>query len=110
MSLFFDADWFDARLHARGLDRSALAAAAGLERAGLHALYANERAASAAELSAFAALLGADILEVTLRSGIAAREAAPETDTSARIESIEARLDAIDTWLAEFEQQTRKRA
>jgi hypothetical protein len=103
MSLFFDADWFDARLSERGLNRSALAASAGLERSELHCLFVNERAPTPQELAAFAALLGADLVEVSLRSGIATRAhdaaAAPED----RIESIEARLDAIDTWLAEFE-------
>lgn len=110
MSLFFDADWFDAKLAERGLDRGALAEAAGIERADLHAIYVNARAASAAELDAFARVLGADIVEVTLRSGIATRNAEPREDTSSRIESIEARLDAIDNWLEEFERSTKKRA
>lgn len=109
MSLFFDAEWFDARLAARKLDRGDLASAAGLERSELHRLFTNERAATAAELDAFAALLGADIVEVTMRSGVAARPPETAEDPGARIESIEARLDAIDTWLAEFE-HARKRA
>lgn len=104
MSLFFDATWFDARLSERGLDRSALAAAAGLERAELHRIYANERAASPDELRAFAQVLSADLVEVSLRAGVS-NLAAPAPESSvARIESIEARLDAIDTWLEEFEQ------
>jgi hypothetical protein len=36
------------------------------------------------------------------------RESAPGADTGDRIESIEARLDAIDTWLAEFEASKKK--
>ena len=55
-------------------------------------------------------MLGADIVEVTLRSGIATRDAEAHEDTSARIESIEARLDAIDNWLEEFERSTKKSA
>ncbi len=109
MLLFFDADWFDARLAERGLDRAGMAGAARLERSELHRIFANERAATGEELTAFAALLGADVVEVTLRAGVAARGAASNVDSSARIESIEARLDAIDTWLSEFE-QTKKRA
>ena len=103
MSLFFDVDWFDARLAERGHDRSALAAAAGLGRAELHRLFTNERAPTSAELSAFADLLDADLIEINLRSGIAARPPAPADDPGARIASIEARLDAIDIWLEEFE-------
>ncbi|MBL8537803.1 MAG: hypothetical protein JNM59_10415 [Hyphomonadaceae bacterium] len=109
MSLFFDADWFDARLAARGLDRGALAAAAGLQRGELHRVFVNERAATPEELGAFATVLGADIVEVTLRSGIAARADGGAEDSAARIESIEARLDAIDSWIEEFE-RARKRA
>jgi transcriptional regulator with XRE-family HTH domain len=110
MSLFFDAAWFDARLAERGLDRGALAASAGLDRGELHQLFTNERSPTARELDAFAALLGADIVETTLRAGVAAR--APYDDTaapSARIEDIEARLNAIDDWIEAFE-RARKRA
>lgn len=109
MSLFFDADWFDARLAERGLDRAALAVAAGLERTDLHLLFTNERMPTAEELSAFATVLGADLVEVTLRSGVATREAEPGAEAGDRIESIEARLDAIDNWLKEFEAATKKK-
>jgi transcriptional regulator with XRE-family HTH domain len=102
MALFFDADWFDARLGEKGLDRTALAVAAGIERADLHRIFTNERAPTAEELDTFATVLGADLLEVTLRSGVANRGASPEAGAEDRIESIEARLDAIDNWLKEF--------
>ena len=61
-------------------------------------------------LEAFARLLGAELVEVTLRAGVAER-AASQADASAstRIEDIEARLDAVDAWLEEFE-ASRKRA
>jgi hypothetical protein len=109
MSLFFDADWFDAKLGERGLDRAALAIAAGLERADLHGVFTNERVATTEELTAFATCLGADLVEVTLRSGIAERPRA-EAGASDRIESIEARLNEIDDWLAEFERAQKKSA
>lgn len=109
MSLFFDADWFDARLAARKLDRGDLASAAGLERSELHLVFTNARTPTLAELEAFAKLLEADLAEVTLRSGLAAAPSSEAEDPGARIESIEARLDAIDSWLAEFE-QSRKSA
>lgn len=110
MSLFFDAEWFDAKLATRRLDRTALAIAAGLEPAELHRIFINERAPSAEELGIFANVLEADLVEVTLRSGVASRAEAPVSDDSNdRIASIEARLDAIDTWLSEFE-ANKKRA
>lgn len=103
MALFFDADWFDAKLGEKGLDRTALAVAAGVERADLHAIFVNERAPTAEELNTFATVLGVSLVEVTLRSGVATRDSNPEAGAEDRIESIEARLDAIDTWLKEFE-------
>jgi transcriptional regulator with XRE-family HTH domain len=103
MSLFFDADWFDAKLGERGLDRAALAVALGIERTELHRIFTNERSPTAEELSTFATVLGADLVEVNLRSGVATRTADPAAATAVRIEDIEARLDAIDTWLNEFE-------
>jgi len=104
MSLFFDADWFDAKLAERGLDRTALAVAAGMERAELHCVFTNERAPTAEELNVFATVLSADLVMVTLKSGVASREPPPATgDSGDRLSDIEARLDAIDTWLAEFE-------
>jgi len=110
MSLFFDADWFDARLAERELDRGTLAASAGIDRSELHRIFTNERTARPEELRAFSSCLGADLVEVTLRSGVAVRDVVPSDDPVSRIESIEARLDAIDTWLDEFERATRKRA
>lgn len=110
MSLFFDAAWFDARLQERGLSRADLARSAELAPLILDAIYANQRAPSAFELSCFAGLLGADLVQVTLRAGVATRAPARDGDASARIESIEARLDAMDAWLDEFERQSQKRA
>lgn len=103
MALFFDADWFDAQLGARSLDRAALAVALGLERSELHRIFTNERAPTAEELNVMADVLGAALVEITLRSGVSVREPAPDAGAEDRIESIEARLDAIDTWLSEFE-------
>jgi hypothetical protein len=102
MSLFFDADWFDVKLAERGLDRAALAIAVGVERTELHRIFTNERAPTIEEMDGFARVLQSDLLEITLRCGVAER-ADPSADTNDRIENIEARLKAIDDWLAEFE-------
>jgi len=105
MSLFFDAGWFDTKLAERGLDRTSLAVAGGIDRVELHRIFTDERAATAEELRTFATCLGVDLLEITLRAGVAPREAPPNADTADRIESIEERLNAIDAWLAEFEKK-----
>ncbi len=108
MSLFFDAAWFDARLAAKGLSRASLAVAAGISLPEMGALFSNERAPNGAELAAFSQSLDADLVEVTLRGGVSSRESSGEA--CARIESIEARLDAMDAWLDAFEREARKRA
>ncbi len=110
MSLFFDVAWFAGRLASLAMDRAALAAASAIDPNDLERLFSNEVAPSAAELAALAEALRADLIEVTLRSGVAERGASTDGDASARIESIEARLDAMDAWLAEFERTALKRA
>lgn len=110
MSLFFDADWFDAKLAERGLDRGALASACGLNRDELHGLFTNQRRPTQLELSAFTQVLGIDLIEATLRCGVATCTADHDGDPTARIESIEARLDAIDHWIEEFERTTRRKS
>ena len=104
MALFFDADWFDARL----LSAASIAArwrnARGSNVANCIGLFTNERSATAEELSAFASVLGADLVEVTLRSGVSARaaEATPRRGSKAEArlrdrEGIEARLERLST-------------
>jgi hypothetical protein len=109
MALFFDAAWFDARLGELKLDRGALAEAAGLSREDLALVFTNEREASGAEIRAFTSLLGADLIEVSIRCGVAARNTVPaDADAGARLDHLSARLDAIDSWIDEFERETRK--
>jgi hypothetical protein len=110
MSLFFDVAWFEGRLAALRLDRAALASKSGIDLQELQHLFANLRTPDAAELAALAEALETNLIEVTLRSGVAERGGQSSGDSSARIESIEARLDAMDAWLEEFERAARKRA
>lgn len=108
MSLFFDAAWFDARLAARGLSRDDLNTRLG--DAAVEALYANRRHADPHELATLAEIVNSGLVEVSLRAGVAPRSEASRDDASARIERIEARLDAIDQWIEDFERQHCKSA
>jgi transcriptional regulator with XRE-family HTH domain len=110
LSLFFDAAWFDARLAARGLTRDVLGERLGVDAVSVETLFSNRRQAAPDELAALAALLNADLVEVTLRAGVSGRPVAADDCASARIERIEARLDAIDQWIEDFERQHRKSA
>ncbi len=101
MALFFDAAWFDTRLRARGLDRAALAACAGLSVDDLKLAFKDQRVVSPQEVRAFAALLDADLAETARRCGVTAWIEDGPVD---RISAFEARLDAVERWIAEFEQ------
>lgn len=99
MALFFDVAWFEARLAERGLGRGALAAGAGLDDAAIALVFKDQRELSAAEVVAFAELLGVAPAEVADHAGVST----PVPDAGgveARLERIEARLAAIEAALA----------
>lgn len=97
MALFFDADWFDARLSERGLDRAVLAAVAGISPADLILAFKDQRALSAAEVAAFAEILGVPATEVAGRAGISTP--VPGSDPLSRIAALERRVEALEAAL-----------
>jgi len=98
MALFFDQDWFDARLAARGLSRAVLAAVAGMSEAELALVWKDQRELSAREVAALAELLGEAGAEVALRAGISTP--VPGGDPLARIGDLERRVAALEAELA----------
>ena len=68
MALFFDAEWFDARLAERGLSREAMAAAAGSSAADLALVFKDQREISAGEVAIFAELLGVTLARTGRRA------------------------------------------
>src|SRR5258708_10397629 len=70
MALFFDAEWFDARLGERGLSRGVLAAAAGMSGADLALAFKDQRELSAGEVAAFSEVLGVPDPELAGRGGV----------------------------------------
>jgi transcriptional regulator with XRE-family HTH domain len=99
MALFFDAAWFGARLAERGLPRAALAAGAGMSEADLALAFKDQRELSAAEVTAFAELLGATPAEIAEHAGVSTP--VPGADAAeARLARIESRLAAVEAALA----------
>ena len=99
MALFFDVAWFDAQLGERGLSRAALAAGTGMAEAELALVFKDQRELSAAEVTAFAELLGATPAEIAEHAGVSTpvpRAEAPDD----RLARIEARLAAVEAALA----------
>ena len=98
MALFFDADWFDARLGERGLSRAVMAAAAGLSAAELALVFKDQREVSAAEVAAFAELLGVAAAEVASRAGVSTP--VPGEDAAPRLADLERRVAALEAAIA----------
>lgn len=98
MALFFDPAWFDAKLAERGLSRAVLAAVGAMSEADLALVYKDQRELSAAEVAAFAELLGVTPAEVALKAGVSTP--VPRQDPQARIEALEARVAALEAELA----------
>jgi hypothetical protein len=94
MALFFDADWYDARLAERGLGRAVLAAVSGISEADLALVFKDQRELSAAEVAAFAEILGVTPPEAALRAGVSTP--VPGTDPLARIAELERRVAALE--------------
>jgi len=99
MALFFDHQWYDARLGERGLDRLALAAAAGLSAADLDLVFKDQREIGAAELAVFAEMLGVSREEAAQRAGVGAH-AAPVDPGARRMAQLEARVAALEAQVA----------
>jgi uncharacterized protein YceH (UPF0502 family) len=98
MALFFDAEWFDARLAQRGLSREVLAAGAGLSDAELALAYKDQREISTREVALFAELLGVEAGEVARRAGVSTP--APGQADEARIAVLERRVAALEAEVA----------
>lgn len=95
MALFFDAEWFDARLAERGISRVVLAAAAGMADTDLALAFKDQRELSAAEVQAFADVLGVPAAEVADRAGVSTP--VPGAD---RISELERRVTALEAEVA----------
>ncbi len=100
MALFFDAQWFDARLVAAGLSRATLAAALGLNDAQIAEIWKDQRELSAREVALLAALLGVSPEDVANHGGISTPVPKAAADTS--LTQIGERLARIERELAEL--------
>ncbi|MDB5470230.1 MAG: DNA-binding protein [Caulobacter sp.] len=97
MALFFDGEWYEARLAERGLPRAVLAAVSGMSEAELALVFKDQRELSAAEVAAFAELLGVSAAEAAAGAGVSTP--VPGTDPLARIAELERRVAALEAKL-----------
>jgi helix-turn-helix protein len=95
MALFFDSDWFHAKLAERGIAPAVLAAGVGMGVAELALVFKDQRELSAGEVGALAELLGVSPREIAEHAGISTP--VPDADVlDDRLARIEARLSAIE--------------
>jgi hypothetical protein len=99
MALFFDREWFDARLGALGLSRNDVATALGLSPREIEDMWKDQRELKANDVRVLAALIGAEAAEVAARAGIS-------TPTPRNIVAdpadVEGRLERLETLLLEI--------
>ncbi len=101
MALFFDTDWFDARLAELNLRHADVSAALGLTSDQLREMWKDQRELSGADVRTLAKLLRISAAEVATHAGVS-------TPVPAREESDEAlarmneRLDRLERTLAEI--------
>ena len=99
MALFFDQEWFDAKLNERGLNRLALAAILGIGAAELDAMWKDQREISPREVTLLAEMLGVTTKEIAARGGAST----PIPKTEGDMDAVLARLDALDARMQKLE-------
>jgi transcriptional regulator with XRE-family HTH domain len=100
MALFFDSEWFDARLASAGLTRDAVAAALGLSALQIAELWKDQRELSANDVRILSMLLAATPAEIANRAGISTP--IPKPAPSDAMADVTARLTRIESELAEI--------
>lgn len=100
MALFFDMDWFDARLREFGLKQADISAALGLTPEQVHDLWKDQRELRVADVRALAKLLHVSTAEIATRAGVSTPVPALESDEA--LASLSERLDRLERALAEI--------
>lgn len=99
MALFFDADWFDARLKALGLSQGDVATTLGLTTEQIRDLWKDQRELHAQDVRLLAALLGVTPAEVAERAGVSTPVPPEQTGDLA---ALAARMERIEKLLLEI--------
>jgi len=101
MALFFDSEWFDARLAGAGLARGDVAMALGLSAEQIAEVWKDQRELSANDVRVLSALLSVPAAEIASRAGVSTpvpKEAPPSHELAA----ISERLARVERALAEL--------
>ena len=100
MALFFDSEWFDARLKSAGLQRADVAAALGLSAEQIAELWKDQRELSVGDVRVLSALLSATPAEIASRAGISTPVPRPPAPDA--LAEFGERLTRVERTLAEI--------
>jgi plasmid maintenance system antidote protein VapI len=102
MALFFDADWFDAKLATAGLDRAHVAQALGLDAQDLALIWKDQRELSDRDVSILAALLGTTPADIAEHAGVSTPVPKPIINGADLIAEMNTRLSRLERELADI--------
>jgi len=108
MALFFDTQWFDARLASAHLTRSDAARALGLSDGEIAEVWKDQRELSARDVATLAALLAATPHEIAQHAGISTP--VPKSQSAASLAELSARLERVETELAQVKALLERRS
>src|SRR5258708_7917970 len=100
MALFFDSEWFDARLKSAGIARADVAVALGLNAEQIAELWKDQRELSVGDVRLLSALLATPAAETALRAGISTP--VPKASPPGTIAEFSERLARVECTLTEI--------
>lgn len=107
MALFFDTEWFEARLAAVHLSRGDTARALGLSDSEIAEVWKDQRELSARDVTTLAALLAATPRDIAEHAGISTPVSKPASSPS--LDELAARLERVETLLMEIKTMLERR-
>jgi hypothetical protein len=102
MALFFDQEWFDAQLKARGASRADLAQPMRLTPSDIDDIWKDQRELRIADVMVMARFLGRDPAEVANRAGVSTPVPTAAASVDERLSEMNDRLVRIERALVEL--------
>lgn len=99
MALFFDRQWFEAKLAERALSQRVMAAAAGMSEAELVLVFKDQRELSAEEVGIFADLLGVPPTQIAHHAGVST-PVPGQDDLPGRLLALERKVAVLEAEIA----------